>query len=76
MEILKLEGSKMNHLITGRIDNLINDFKNGCGFTNSEWDCYSDCKKEIERMENSGQIPYNPHVYNEYINYITEKLGI
>ena len=66
----------MNQLITGRIDNLIDNFKNGCGFTDSEWDCYSACKKEIERMENKGEIPYSPHIYNLYINYITKRLDI
>jgi hypothetical protein len=63
-----------------RIDNIIKLFKDfPTEFDHNEYRCYADCKQEIFKAQESGEIGAaytNTAEYDKYIDYITEKLGI
>lgn len=57
------------------IEQIINEFKNNPSkFYNDVWECYSQCKREIQKMENEGTISWGE--YEKYINYVVDKLGV
>lgn len=64
-------------MITGRINNLIQNFKSSPElFENDVWNCYEKCKEEVIKMGSVGLIPLDSYVYGKYIDHIVDGLGI
>lgn len=60
-----------------RLDKVIEDYKLfPSAYHDNPWRCYSECKREIVKMQGEGLVGTDSRSYMDLIEYVTDKLQI